>query len=321
MESSTGLRRAAPLLRGSVSLLLLALLAGTVEPARLLSLAGGVDLALLGLSLAASLLQVPAISFRAGLLLRSRGWRIPPGDLLRLTFVSNFLGSFLPSGVGGDLVRAGSLAGTRLPASTAVAVVAADRLCGALGLALAALLAGLSAWVRQGSSRELALAFLPAGAVLLLAALAWSRSAWRAALVAYRRLPRLPGRRLLRRVHHQVSIFGRQPRALAQAVGLALVVQVLRVASFWACAAALALPLGPLRCAEALLPAMLVSMVPVSVAGLGVREGLLVLLLPFPPAEALGLALVHRLVTSAANLPGAWWFGGRGLAVEALRLE
>ncbi len=308
--------RIASLVRSLVSLGLLAALVSAVDPVRMLHMLAGLDGSMLALSLLAGVLQAPLSSVRLGILLEARGWRFAPWALLRLTFVSNFLGTFLPSGVGSDLVRAGALAATRIPARYGLAAVAADRLCGGLGLALGALLAGVSALVWRGRPQALGWSLLPAGAVLVLCFLAFSRPAWRLALMVYRRVPRLPGRVALRRVHHQVASFREHPGALSQAVGLSLVVQILRVVSFWACARAMHLPVALAPCAEAVLPATLVSMVPISVGGWGVREGILVLLLPLSSGEALGLALVHRVILLASNLPGACWFGGRGLGVE-----
>ena len=287
-----------------------------MDPVRVLALFQGLEVGWLAISFLLALLQVPLASIRLGVLLDSSGWRVRPSDLLRMTFVSAFLGTFLPSGVGGDLIRLGALAASRVPARVGMAAVAVDRLCGGVGLALAALLVSCSALLRQGSLRELAWSGLPVLAVLSLAALAWNRRAWRLALLLYRRMSRLPGRDFLRRLHHQVAAWRRQPRVLIRVMGLGLLTQLLRVLSFWAGAWAMGLSPGLLPCAEAVLPATLVSMVPVSVGGWGVREGLLVLLLPLPPDEALGVALLNRLVMTASNLPGAWWFGGRGLALE-----
>jgi len=270
-------------LRVLTSLGLLALLARAMDPVRMFTLFQGLEVGWLAVSLLLALLQVPLASFRLGILLDSSGWRVRTADLLRMTFVSTFLGTFLPSGVGGDLVRLGALAASRVPARVGMAAVAADRLCGGVGLGLATLLAAFSALLRHGSLRELAWSGLPASAVLSLAALAWNRRAWRLALFLYRRMSRLPGRDFLRRLHHQVASWGRQPRVLLRVTGLGLLTQLLRVLSFWAGAQAMGLSLGLPSCAEAVLPATLVSMVPISVGGWGVREGLLVLLLPLPP--------------------------------------
>src|SRR5687768_9369172 len=63
---------------------------------------------------------------------------VPLHQLIRLFFVSTFVGTFLPGGIGGDAVRIVSL--TRLGASTSAAVgsVAVDRLLGTMSVLLMA---------------------------------------------------------------------------------------------------------------------------------------------------------------------------------------
>lgn len=304
------------MLRLAVSALLLWLLARNVDWERTLAHLRQADATLLALSMAAILAQVPLNGLRLGVFLKARGWSLGGADLARLTFVTNFLGTFLPGGIGGDVFRATALARTSVPNAVAVAAAAADRLTGGLSLGLVALAAGLAAWAASGSGRELAVAALPSAGVLAIAAIAWTRTAWRLALGLYRRLPRLPGRNFLRRTHHQVALYGRQQRVMLEGILISLGVQGFRVLSFWLCARSLGLPLDLAEGAFALMPALIFSMVPISVAGLGVREGLLVYLLPLDPSAALGLAVLHRLLTTAANLPGALWFTGRGLALE-----
>lgn len=307
------------LLRLAVTAGLLWLLAAKVDWPRTLAHLGHADPAWLGFSFLAILGQVPLNGLRLGVFLNARGWGLGAADLARLTFVTNFLGSFLPAGIGGDVFRATALARTRVPNEVAVAAAAADRLVGGLSLALVALAAGAAAWLATGSARELAVAALPSAGVLAICAVAWTRPAWRVALVLYRRVPRLPGRSFLRRTHHQVARFGRQGGVMLHGVLISLGIQALRLLSFWACARSLDLAVTPAECAFALLPALIFSMMPLTVAGLGVREGLLVYLLPLDPSDALGLAVLHRLLTTAGNLPGALWFTGRGLELDPRR--
>jgi uncharacterized membrane protein YbhN (UPF0104 family) len=60
----------------------------------------------------------------------------------------------------------------------------------------------------------------------------------------------------------------------------------------------------------------LISLLPITIAGLGVREAGFVYFLGLggmPPEVALPLALIQRLFTIVATLPGAWWYARRGL--------
>ena len=79
------------------------------------------------------------MAWRWIILLRALETPAPPplGDILRIFFVSSFVGTFLPS-VGGDVYRAYSLAKHDVSGAQAAASVAMDRLLGVLSLFLVA---------------------------------------------------------------------------------------------------------------------------------------------------------------------------------------
>ena len=68
-----------------------------------------------------------------------RALRPPLGALLRIFFVSTFVGTFLPASVGGDAVRAFSLSKLNVRGGDAVASVFMDRILGVASLLLMAL--------------------------------------------------------------------------------------------------------------------------------------------------------------------------------------
>ena len=74
--------------------------------------------------------------------------RPPLADILRIFFVSTFLGTFLPS-VGGDAVRAYGIAKLNMRGGDAVASVFMDRMLGIASLLLMALV-GSDAGARSG---------------------------------------------------------------------------------------------------------------------------------------------------------------------------
>ena len=75
-----------------------------------------------------------------------------PRDVIRVFFVSTFVGTFLPASVGGDAVRAFSLSRHDVPAAPAVASVVMDRALGVVSILLLGLfsLAVLHAEVPRG---------------------------------------------------------------------------------------------------------------------------------------------------------------------------
>ena len=79
-------------------------------------------------------------SLRWWLLLRSHSETIPFMSLIRLYYVGMFFNLFLPTGFGGDVVRAAEL-GTHIDRATAAATVLLDRMLGLMGLFVIALVA------------------------------------------------------------------------------------------------------------------------------------------------------------------------------------
>lgn len=83
---------------------------------------------LLALALYFGAITVGAVKWQ--ILLQAQRIRLPLGNLLSYTFVGLFFGNFLPTNVGGDLVRGYDLArDTSLPAEAAISVLV-DRLVG-----------------------------------------------------------------------------------------------------------------------------------------------------------------------------------------------
>lgn len=84
------------------------------------------------------LLSRIAIALRWHALLRSAGVKIPFGQSLRLVFMGLFASNFLPSTVGGDLVRLAGAVYLRIDAGVSAASLLVDRLVGMAGMAMMA---------------------------------------------------------------------------------------------------------------------------------------------------------------------------------------
>ena len=90
-------------------------------------------------------------------------------------------------------------------------------------------------------------------------------------------------------------------------LALALAAHVLSILSFFALGRALGLPFGPIAYGVVVPPAIVLSGLPVSIAGWGVREGTLVALFSLAGADGaavLALSLTYGVVALAASLPG-----------------
>jgi uncharacterized membrane protein YbhN (UPF0104 family) len=246
------------------------------------------------------------------LLLRATGAPIGARDAARIFLVSSFVGGFLPAGVGGDAARAWSLARHTDRRSEAVASVAIDRVLGVVALAVLGAV-GAVAWSRSVSdelrSWVLAVAGLSlAGSVAVLAAALLS-GRWRNGRAG----------RYAWRLAEAMGQYRRVPHALGRVFALSLLVQVLRVLQAWGLGLGLGIAV-PFAYYLVFMPiGLLMLLLPISVSGFGVPQGVIVWLLQpqgVPAATAFALSTLIVLSGIAGNLPGAWLYLRRRATVD-----
>lgn len=231
---------------------------------------------------------------------------VPRAALLRVFFVSSFVGTFLPAGIGGDAARAYGVTRHDVAASAAVVSVALDRALGVIGLLLVGFVSALAfeSAVPAGVWWVLTIG---GAASLVLAAVIYSESAGAilaraVALAPGERLPRAAGRVLtaLRSYRHHPSLL---TAVLAASVG----VQLLRTLQAWALGQSLGLdvPMGVYFVAVPM--CVLVMQIPVTINGLGTGQA--AFLWTFGPSgvagpDALALSILFVALGLVGNLPG-----------------
>jgi uncharacterized protein (TIRG00374 family) len=239
-------------------------------------------------------------------LLRAVPARPPITELVRIFFVSTFAGTFLPSTVGADAVRAWSLAQDGVPSSTAVASVVMDRLLGVVSILIGALV-GFALMPAVLENRQLVwgLAIVAAACVFALAVI-FSPSVDERLRRYLRyfpaRIQHMAGRFLdgLQAYRHQRGV-------LAVVLVASVLVQALRVALGWMLGRGLGLP-APGLAYVALIPIIvLVMLLPVTVNGLG--TGQLAFVWGFQrvgvsAADAFALSILFAGLGIIGNLPG-----------------
>jgi uncharacterized membrane protein YbhN (UPF0104 family) len=230
--------------------------------------------------------------------------RLPPllGHYLAGLFVSNFL----PSTIGGDVLRVARLSAENGEPPRTFASVVLERLSGWIVLPVMTLtgVALQPELLHKGSATRLAVG-LSAGTLALLAGIV---------LVAAH--PLLLGRhadnpgwlRFLGAVHLGVDRFRHRPAAAVGVLATGFVYQFTVVLAAWAAAEALGISIG-LSVLMAFFPVVAIAQVlPVTFSGLGVREGALVLFLrPFDvtQAQAIALGLLFYAMNLVVSLLGA----------------
>lgn len=257
-------------------------------------------------------------------LLSAARWRsvlrrpdMPLEYLFRLYLVGQFFGLFLPTSVGGDAVRALSLARTTGQPTTALASVLLDRLLG-----LAALMLLLACGVAVSGTTglgALGIEWLPAtnkrataSTAVALTGLALS-GAIGAALIWRRVSPRWGAGLRLTELRGLVR---RPALGWAWLLLLSVLVQGIYVATWWALVAALRLPVPSSFLLLAVPLVSLAAMLPVTISGLGVREGAWIALLAavgVGGASALTSSLLYFAAFAVVGALGGLWFAVAGL--------
>ncbi len=245
------------------------------------------------------------------LLLRATGTTITASSAARIFLISSFVGSFLPAGVGGDAARAWSLSRETSRGSEALASVAVDRLLGVLALVVMALV-GLIAWVPpRGADWR-----MPAAAALI--AIACMAAFW------MDRLVRLivpadrhdgPIARRLLKLGDAVSRYRHHRGALAHVMAWSIVVQLLRITQAYLLGRGLGIDVAFSYYLLVMPVGLLMLLLPISVSGFGVPQGVIVWLLSpvgVPSEQAFALSTLIVLTGLAGNLPGLWlWLADR----------
>ena len=136
--TSSSRRLLITLVKAGVSLALLAFLFSRVDVPRLWHLARSASIPWLAAALALYYLMICVSAWRWGVLLDAQGLRFPLRRLTSSFFVATFFNNFLPSNIGGDVVRIADTAPAAGSRTKAATVVLIDRGMGLLGLALIA---------------------------------------------------------------------------------------------------------------------------------------------------------------------------------------
>ncbi len=245
-------------------------------------------------------------------LLRAQHVDVPTRTLRESVWVSLFFNNFLPSGIGGDVMRIADTAPAAGSKTLATTVVLVDR---ALGLAAMILVASFGAFaaslvgVRVPGARWL---WMVAGASVVLAVPVIAIPSLTAYLLRPLRLLKRPWvDERIQRLDDAIGRFRQAPSALAGAFAGALVVQVTVVAFYLLTAQGLAVPL-PLLLGAVLIPVSLaVQMAPVSINGFGVREAVFAFFFRrfgLPIEAAVALSLVSTGLVMGLSLVGGLMF-------------
>lgn len=255
--------------------------------------------AVLLLALAALTAQALTAAWRWRWLNRVAGLSLSFAETTRALYVGLLFNQMLPSAIGGDAARVVQLTRYEVGWGQAIASVLGDRLLGLLALVATAAI-GIPALLEASVAPPLT------AAVAVLAIGAWTAILW---LIATRgRLPfaqYLPTR--LQPIQTSLlALFQDRPKAVGL-LAASMAVHGWTVVAMVALAWGLGLAVPPLALAAILPPILLLSTLPLSVAGWGVRETLMIGALAgfgVAPAMAVALSVTFGLTLAVASVPG-----------------
>ncbi len=220
---------------------------------------------------------------------------------IRAYLIGAFTNNFLPGQAGGDVTRAWvvSRPGTRM---TAITTVVVDR---ATALACLILVAWIAVAVDPGPVAGTLIGALGAATGALVVVLAVAAVLVRGGTGLGRRLPdRAQG--WLAEARDAVRACARPP-VLARTAALGLAFEGLVILALWLVARAIDLDVSYSVLAVVLPPVLIVSALPISIAGYGVREASFVVLLGdvgIGSTDATLLSLIGGVAFALASLPG-----------------
>lgn len=297
-------------LRWIVSGALLAVVISYVDLGKTLQIvrAGRPDLILITFALSMAIRLLAA--YRWWVLLRCGNATITFGEVTRITFLSVFLGTFMPGSVGLEAIRiyGAKQATSDLALSfSSVLVERALALFALVSLVIVGLIAappGLPPML--GRWAWLGLVLLALATLILM----HPRLRMLTGGLASKRRWLAPIRERLFKLYARLDMFAERPALMAWLLLLAFGFQLLRVLATAIGAWALGVDL-PLTTFVVLVPMIvLISLAPITIAGLGVREAAYVFLFGLVgvnPEIAFALSIMMYLLTLLTSLPGAFY--------------
>jgi len=243
----------------------------------------------IALELLALVAQMFFLAGRWQRLLTQCGATLTFGSLLRFSFIAMFFNQTLPSSVGGDAIRIW-LVGRQHDWRAATYSVFLDRVVGVV--ALAGLVVFCLPWTLEliqdpvGRGALLTIGFGSIAAGMIFISLSWEQlhflQRWR------------PTRHLAELATVAARVL-RSPRLLAPIGTFSVLIHLLTAIAAWAAARSVGADLSLSYALFLVLPVVLVSIVPVSIAGWGVREGAMVAAFTYaglPQADGLIVSLL-----------------------------
>jgi len=267
-----------------------------------------------------SLVLIGVLLFIAASLFSVLKWRIilqamdihaPFFYLVSLFYIGFFFSNFLPTNFGGDVVKIFKLSqNTGKPVESASSVFI-DRASSTFALLLIAIVPAVVELRMLGARLSAAILGLFALATLTIILGSNARLVRRLSQLPLLRSDPMGLRRHARSFYFSLHGFRHKKATLAAMMGISLGYQVIQIFSIYFLALSLGIQLSVIYYFIFIPVIMTVSMIPISLNGLGVREGAWVLLFSqagVPSTEAFSMSILMLLVMTATSLIGGVFY-------------
>lgn len=303
------------LIKVGVSLLLLYLSLRAVNLSALGERLSRIEMSWIAATLALLAVQVAAAAIRWRAIATQCGAQLPFGASLRISLIASFFNQVLPSTVGGDAARVWMLARRGGGWTSAAYSVLLDRGIGVFVLAL--LVIGSLPWtmtlVKDPIARTVLLAIgggAVAGAIVFLSF----------GLARWRLLDRWLVTRHLTEVSRAAWRLCRSAPALTTATAASFAIHLLTISATWCIVQSIDASANFSDLLFLIPPVLLITTVPLSIAGWGVREGSMIVAFGYAglaPGDGLIVSVLFGLTSFAIGaIGGIVWIAG-GLFGEA----
>jgi len=296
------------LVRAVVSLALLAFIATRIDLTTVGEALAHLDWRWMAGAVGAVYAAILVSAIKWGVLLRSRGHSLTLGRLTRHYLVGLFFNNFLPTSVGGDVIRAWDVGKDIEDSAEGAASVLGERLIASVGLAITAAIGLPFVSVGPQVYASVAAVFVAGiGLAALFLMPSWSERIVRSSMGG--RFEDVAG--WVERTTRATGELLRDLPTGGRVLALSVAFQVLVATVNWCLFRALETPVSLVQCVIFTSIVSAVTMVPVSISGHGVREAgyaYFFSLAGVPTAVAVTASILFFATVAACTLPGAAFF-------------
>lgn len=261
-----------PLLKVGISAALLFILFRQVDRRSLFEILKKADKPLLALSFFVFFLGYLLCLFRWDMLLRALELRLPLRRVIISFSGGVFFSLFLPSTIGGDLMRSMDLSAHTKKPKEVIATILLDRLSGYIGLVLLALSSLAFGWKLIEDHSVLASVVIITGLLVAILLVLFNNFFYTLISRLLSAGPAGKIRETISSLHHEIHIFKHNRKVIVKSIVMSVLVQIIAPVSFYISAVALGLKTSPAYFFIFIPIISAITLLPISIGGLGLRD-------------------------------------------------